>query len=604
MTALDIRRPGLGRLLRALPFVYFLWVFLVSLTPVESFDLWWHLKSGEWMVENRSLAGTEDPFSFTSHLPLEEDDVKGLRTQWLGQIVFYLSYLWGGLRGVALLKAVLIALPFLLVYIRLVGRGAGPFPALSILVLPSFLASFVFKSTFERPAAFSFLFALFVLLLLENLRGPDGGPKKTLSYVLMPFSMALWANLHGGYPVGVLMIAAYMAGEAVSSLIRGKRGPSAGPGRGFYAVCIVSMASSLINPNTYWFFLRLFSGFFTRLVNPPTIKAGYSFSNVFEYMSPWFIYKNFYFKWPLFVLAFMAVSFLVFAIWHVRMKRLDIPRFSVFAVSVFLGVFYLRGGMFALILMPVLIGGRALFGKAGMACAVLMLSMAVVCASQVVKGFEPLAPSLPETLVSGRFPEGATNFILENRIQGGMFNFLPWGGYLIWRTNPIYKVFSDGRLIDSKVLYDVHVITNAGPGYRMLLDKYGVDFVIIPLVSEETNDRVPLAEALAWDGSFRLLYLSGNEAVFVRADGKNAGLIDAFEIPMDALWSGMLDAADRMLSAWPGNPSLLLSKTIALRGLKRYEDAGIEAGKAKRAALSKGGNKGAEVYMILRSMGY
>ncbi len=27
-------------------------------------DVWWHLKAGEWMVENRSII-QEDPFSFT-----------------------------------------------------------------------------------------------------------------------------------------------------------------------------------------------------------------------------------------------------------------------------------------------------------------------------------------------------------------------------------------------------------------------------------------------------------------------------------------------------------------------------------------------------------
>ena len=57
------RRPDL-KISRMLTLIAFLAILAMATHMSINSDTWWHLRSGQWMVENRALI-TEDTFSFT-----------------------------------------------------------------------------------------------------------------------------------------------------------------------------------------------------------------------------------------------------------------------------------------------------------------------------------------------------------------------------------------------------------------------------------------------------------------------------------------------------------------------------------------------------------
>ena len=43
------------------------------------------------------------------------------------------------------------------------------------------------------------------------------------------------------------------------------------------------------------------------------------------------------------------------------------------------------------------------------------------------------------------FPTAAVSYVLNHRLPGPLLNHYNWGGYLIWKLYPDYRVYIDGR---------------------------------------------------------------------------------------------------------------------------------------------------------------
>jgi len=64
-----------------------------------------------------------------------------------------------------------------------------------------------------RPHMLSFVLAGLVLLLLERYK--RSGSRWIYA---LPLITLLWANVHGGYAIALMLVAAYVAGEALNRL--------------------------------------------------------------------------------------------------------------------------------------------------------------------------------------------------------------------------------------------------------------------------------------------------------------------------------------------------------------------------------------------------
>ena len=102
----------------------------------------------------------------------------------------------------------------------------------------------------------------------------------------------------------------------------------------------------------------------------------------------------------------------------------------------------------------------------------------------------------------------------ENRLpRGQIFNTYEWGDYLLWAGPPKLKVFlaSHVHLVPREVWNDYIAISNVASGWEELLDRYGVNVIILDNVS-----HAPLIGRLRENENWRQTYADNVGVVLVR----------------------------------------------------------------------------------------
>jgi hypothetical protein len=191
-------------------------------------DLWGHLKFGLDAVHSRSLTAV-DPYSFTQNVPW-------INHEWLSEVVQALVYRGGGVTGLVVMKAALLAAAFA-VLMAATRRAADPYRwwLLGIAIVSVAPAAYTI-----RPQLWTLIGVPALWLMLER--------RRSLPWV--PVLFAAWANLHGGWIVGAAIAALWLAGRALDT----RRLASALPAG---IALIAAIAATLINPYGWslWRFL-------------------------------------------------------------------------------------------------------------------------------------------------------------------------------------------------------------------------------------------------------------------------------------------------------------------------------------------------------------
>ena len=202
-------------------------------------DTGWHIRIGEWILAHGQVP-RQDMFSFT--MPGQPF----FAWEWLWDVgAAWLHQRWG-LAGVVTASLLVIAFSTVLLY-RLIYRRCGN-PLVSI-VLTGLASAGASIHWLARPHLLTMLMMLVFLTLLERVR--EGHTAWLWS---LPVLMILWTNLHGGFPIGIIIVGAYGAGELLRAVITrdgverraGLR--AAGPYLAAAAGCALA---SLVNPYGY-----------------------------------------------------------------------------------------------------------------------------------------------------------------------------------------------------------------------------------------------------------------------------------------------------------------------------------------------------------------
>jgi hypothetical protein len=190
-----IERPGL--LIGALTLLAA--VLMLCLDGTRDGDLYLQLASGRF-ISAHGLAMV-DPFRTIAH------GEPWLNQQWLTELAAYEVVGLVGVTGLTVLYAGLLAAPLALLLWLCRNKGVAMMIALAILYCPG-----LWVIVHPRAAGFSVLgFSLLVVILtLTWLRRVAGPPALSRLRWAMPVTLAvfaLWANLHGGFVAGLLLIA-------------------------------------------------------------------------------------------------------------------------------------------------------------------------------------------------------------------------------------------------------------------------------------------------------------------------------------------------------------------------------------------------------------
>jgi hypothetical protein len=531
-------------------------VVLTYSNTADDLDFWWHLKQGEFIYTTHNIPAKDD-FSSTTYVadrvakevipatdyvqPTPENKAdfwikNNLKLAWFAQLLLYIVYLFLGIPGIAVFKSCVFALAFLAAYLTMLKRGSAPLAAFLVLALIALIAV---DFNYTRPQIFSFLIFPCMLYTLYDFRA--GG--RTI-YGL-PILMLLWANLHGGFILGVIVLIVFALAETVKYMIRAwfhlpaARSLESRDLKKLLVVTLLSTAASLLSPNGYEPFLF------------PLVQMHSVFRAIEEYRRPMLYEYHAY--WGM--LALVVLSIIVAGV----RRRLDLTELAVSSVVILASLNGLR-------FIPFLALGTAPFLSFALTSASRWMAQTGLIAKIVKKlpgltqGVKLLVPLLICTIllvtiardtISGGvlraevrerwYPSGAVAFIRQNAPQGNMLNQFSWGGYLIWTLGPRYKTFVDGRCTsENAFLHYSNILTaEAGVGpshplWKRLLDAYEVNFILVSAVSTVGMIH-PLVDRLYVDPEWELVFADGKSLIFLRDTPVNRPIIGAYRIPKDAI---------------------------------------------------------------------
>ena len=457
-------------------------------------DLGRHLVVGGYILNSRTIPRA-DIFSHTmSWQPLTPHE-------WLAEVIFALVFRLGGLDGVVFLCALLLALTFSLVYRQATMRSGRLLLPLGLSIVAAAAASLHWLA---RPHLFTMLFTVLWTGMLERLRRGESP-----SLWIFPGLMLLWANLHGAFIAGFAIWGMFLIGESIEYFIHRKENKQT-----VISLCVVgflSFLASLANP----------SGFGLWFTSLGYLRNGYLVGHTAEYLPPDIHQPS---TWPFFSLVLFSflvalrargriapVHMILLAGWAVMacISARNIPLFAVIAAPILAECLIKPSAISqnsqvrpsidaSLYAIESSLGGHL------WAAAVLILA--------------PMLFVLGIPLDFGRqgnhfdqavFPVSAADWLERQPQTGAMFNYFPWGGYLLYRFWPSERVFIDGQTDfygERLTRQYEQVITLAG-GWQNVLSRYRIDWVIIPVDSE-------LATYLQTQPEWKALYRDQTAVIF------------------------------------------------------------------------------------------
>jgi len=488
---------------RLLLAVLFVAIFTMAVRLPTDTDTWWHLRSGEYILRTRSIP-RHDVFSYTMA------GKPWIDHGWLAQIALYLLYAAFGYAGLGLALAAVVTLAFVFVFLQ---SEESLYLRAFITVLAAITSAVVWIA---RPQILSFLLtaAFSYILYLYKRRGRN-------YLFLLPLLMVLWVNTHGAFITGFILLGCHVIGEILNNLLGHKddRILSYGEIASLIKMALVALVVLVINPNTYQMYLYPFK----------TVGIGALRDYIQEWAAPDFHQFHLHpFIWMV-LLLLVAVG--------LSRRRIDFTDLVVTSFFFYMSLWAGRNiALFAVVTAPVLmrygagairtlweaIGtyeiGRSLSQLGRMQLtpgprltALNWLLLILVISLCAIKVYQPLRTRVNLAAQKEYLPVEAVQFIRANNPPGPMFNSYNWGGYLIWHLYPDYPVFIDGRtdLYDDEFIREYVKVTLARPGWRQVLDRYGVNLILIE------SDSI-LAAFLAEDDGWQRIYADDRATIYIK----------------------------------------------------------------------------------------
>jgi hypothetical protein len=449
---------------RTFVLILFIALFAMSAREITDPDFWWHLKTGEYILDTRSIPH-QDVFSFT---------VPGrtwITHEWLTQVGMIALYRVGGLGVLALVTSAIITATFGLVYVQCDGR-----PHLAAFaVLLGALASAVTWGA--RPQMLNMTMAALLSLALLSYRRSVGARKGLLW--AFPAITALWVNLHSGFFLGLFILVLTIAGDLAAHLFGHHTEDTLPlPQIGALALALAaSIAASLLNPNGAKMLWYPFE----------TLGSGAMQTYIQEWASPdWHRVEY----WPAAALLLGGAA----TLGYTRRKRdlSEVATFFAFALASMISARHIP--LFAVLAVPIVTRyaarieiGRLRWRLARAAPSRRPPSRWMVAANWVLVaavvvsagGWTAHILSENQKVEATYYPVEALAYIESNGLADArIYNSYNWGGYLIWRG---YPVFIDGRAdVYMDEFMDEYVEAYQLRGnWRRPLDRYNVDVVLI-----------------------------------------------------------------------------------------------------------------------------
>ena len=444
-------------------------------------DFWWHLAAGD-LIRKSGEIPVVNSFSFAA------GNYPWLNISWLWDVIYSWLNSVSPLYLPITVTAIINSLVLSILTAFMLKRGVGIVLILALIFLS--LAPYAYMLS-PRPHQVTFLMvALFYIISQRISEGRD------FKYVmLLPPLMIIWANMHGGFLAGLIVIGAY----TFQSLLKLEKRKFLI----FLLAGITCVVATLINPfgvNIY----KLLPIIFT--------------SKLFPIISEW---------QPMKLNAVHVLHILYLALFLITFRPLNK---EVSVAEKILSLFWmcqtlshernlpifiiLSAPVFALNLKQIFISSVWLKRKneeyahdlSKIKKPVLVISIFVVVI---------LLSTLPAKFLSFHIPQehpvAEAEFIKQNYPNKNFLNDYFQGGYLlyVWHGQP--KIFIDGR---AETAYPPDIIEDYlrfhynEQGWETLLDKYKIDAIVLPKSTPQINYFTSKPEwAKVYDGPYDAVFI-------------------------------------------------------------------------------------------------
>lgn len=454
---------------------------------VTDFDTWWHLKVGDWIIQNSALPHT----GILSRTAVARPWVA---YSWGYEVLLSIAYSWFGLVGIGMVGTALTVGVAFCVYWMLRRLSGRFWPACILAGLTC--GAFLFSGA-PRPVFFTYmLYCVVLALLLESQRSA-----RIQDLYWLPLVFLLWANLHIQFIYGLFTVALFVGVHIAQNVLSplgfnpGYLSRSALPGKPLAAILAACVLATCLGPNFYHPYLVVFA----------YTKAKFTYNVIIELLPLSFR------LWSNFIELFLAAAGFYAVGWQ---KKIDPFKLALLVVASVVSFRTMRDAWFICFSAAACIADfpapeaaphrsdswRELAAVA--AVVILLLFVAAPSANFDARGLD--------RAISAEFPVNAVNFLRRNSFSGPLYNNLNWGGFLMWYL-PELPVAVDGRndLYGDELDQLFYDSQSAFASYKT--DPYLEEARLVVL-----DSRLPLAKILSIDPRFVLVYHDEIATVYTR----------------------------------------------------------------------------------------
>ena len=467
----------------------FILLLIAFLVPVSPNDYWWYLRLGGEIAQTHAVPTIETFTQTQAGQPM-------VYHSWLSALLLFWIYDLGGISLTLLLRGILLAFTYALLWQIMRKRGASPQLA-SLILFFSILAGSVNWAI--RPQLFAY--PLFVATIWILLRWDESRDARVLG--LLPLLSILWTNLHGSFPLLFLLGGAALVfssepqnSQKTSSSFVSFRGK-----KPLFFALLAALIATLLNPRGIgaWIYLK----------DSLTVLSNQAYSR--EWMPPvnegW--QMNLFFGWILFYLA--VASFRSRAL-----RPLTVVWLAGFGWLAFSG---LRYGIWFLFILSLAtaelladwLNSRARRGIPALDYAIgaiLLLSPLALLPGIRDAWWADAPPAL-----SAETPVSATTFLAEHpELPDPLWADLAYSSYLVYAL-PERPIWIDTRFeVYPPEHWERYKAISAGAwNWAQLLDEEGINLLLLSK-SEQSQLILAVQDSGKWDE----VYSDERSIIFLR----------------------------------------------------------------------------------------
>lgn len=475
----------------------------IGATGLADPDTCWLLALGRQMFEQHALPAT-DPFSFT-FATLGRPFVM---YQWLSELLFYGAYRIAHEVSLLCFAAVLLAVSFWLIPLRTQAKTASTSALVFLGIVGSVASAF---HLLVRPEIFSDVCIGLCMALISQIMVGSKGKIVWKPILLLVALFVVWANLHTGFFLGMVLLAIALLCSVLAALFAPAKVKQPGASKALLVALALSFVGTLCTPfglNLWTYLPGLFFAPFNVLIQE---LRPLRFSDLKEFTYyPYLLFvaisscrmikslirlcrslkpdgtssqnsantadatPNGSFTFEMILTCFATT--IVFLVAGFVSRRM-IP-FGVLVTLMNAGYFWCRsqGKSF---LDAVETKLQSAMDVRNLAWSAIFLAIVLygcfVGATQVVKA------QIPQSGRSFVMPVEAFTFLEKNIPAGHVFNDAQYGDIIIWKQLPM-QVFIDTRydMYGTGLIADYLTINRCQPGWQNLLDKYQIKWIFMP----------------------------------------------------------------------------------------------------------------------------